>query len=146
MSVCAHGCVQVCSCALVLLHVGVQSDESAHVCLYMNTDVCIKVFAHGCVFFHTFACTWVECACRCARMCLHVHVNAQVCVRGSLCTWVCGSAHLCARRCVCRGAAEVPGNRRFLEEVELTRECWRAQGREAGLCALHNSLQDGLER
>ena len=66
-------------------------------------------------------------------MCLHVRVNAQVCVWGSLCTWVCGSAHLRARRCGCRGAAEVPGNRRFLGEAELTRECWRAQGREAQL-------------
>ena len=49
---------------------------------------------------------------------LHVCVNAQVCVRGSLCTWVYGSAHIRAHRCTCKGAAEAPGNR-FLGALEL---------------------------
>ena len=69
------------SYARVFVHMGVQSSGFAHVCMYvcmcMKMGVCIEAFAQGCVGWHTFACIWMVCANRCARMCLHVSVIAQ---------------------------------------------------------------------
>ena len=130
----AHGSVQGQSSARVVVLVGVQRDGVyACVCMHehgrVHQGLCTRPFvlSHFCVpvdGVRTYSC---------ARMHLHVCVNAQVCVRRSLCTWVYGSAHFCAHRCACKGAAEAPGNRRFLGAAQLLPECWRAQGREAQL-------------
>ena len=130
----AHGCVQGQSSTRVVVHVGVQRD-GVHACVCMHEHgrvhqgLCTRPFvlSHFCVHMDG-ACTY-----GCARMHLHVCVNAQVCVQGNLCTWVYGSAHIPAHRCACKGAAEAPGNRRFLGAAQLPPECWRAQGREAQL-------------
>ena len=134
MCVRAHGCVQGWSCARVFVHVVVQRD-GVHACVCVHEHRCVHQglctrllgFAHTCV--HTNGVRTQGCA----RMRLHVCVNAQVCVQGNLCTWVYGSAHIPAHRCACKGAAEAPGNRRFLGAAQLLPECWRAQGREAQL-------------
>ena len=128
MAVCKAGAVLVSSCTWLCKGMG-----CTHVCVCMNTNACIKVFAQGFWVLHTLACTRMECAHRAVQGCACTCVNAQVCVRRSLCTWVYGSAHIRTHRCACKRAVEAPGNGRYLGAAELPPECWRAQGREAQL-------------
>ena len=75
----ARVCVQMAVCkaraALVSLCTWVcRRMVCTHVCVCMNTNACIKVFAQGCWVLHTLACTRIECAHRAVQGCAYTCV------------------------------------------------------------------------
>ena len=122
MHVCAKvglKCVRTdrCVCARRCLNMDVSFCTCVHACRCMCSWMSAKVFLHMCAR----VCLWV-----CAGVWIHVRVHVQGCVHVSACFFT--------RVCVHRGAPALP-QKSFLGEAELTRDCWRAQGREVQLCS-----------
>lgn len=95
--------------------------------VYMHVDVCVLMDVSKGVLAHVCTCLPVG-VCRC--------VDTHACARTGVCANRCLHVSACffTRMCVHRGAPALP-QKSFLGEAELTRDCWRAQGREVQLCS-----------